>query len=105
MKISFSPQRRDDALVIEKTIGDRLRINGELYNFNSLEEGDEVPAGAIPTEWIIGPVRRGNGEIDLTILLPHGPNPPQHVAFPEPIIVTENGLIALPTEENFDVVA
>lgn len=95
MRILFSPQRRDDALTLEKT-GDRLRINGELFNFNPLAEGDTIPAGEIPCDWILGPVERIDGEIHLTLILPHGPNPSHAVAFPEPITVAEDGPIAIP---------
>lgn len=99
MIITFAPQRRDEALTLEKTSGDRLRINGELFNFNPLEDGDTIPAGAIPCEWIVGPVKRIDGEVRLTIVLPHGPNPSHAVAFPEPINVNEDGPIAVPHDE------
>lgn len=110
MRISFSPQRRDDTLSLECTSGDRLRINGDLFNFNTLEDGDLIPAGAIPCEWIVGPVEKVDGEVRLTLILPHGPNPSQVVAFPEPITVTQDGLIGVPfdepaREEPADVVA
>lgn len=98
MHITFSPQRRDDTLTLEKT-GDRLRINGELFNFNPLGEGDEIPSDQIPNPWIIGPVTRMDGEIHLTLILPHGPNPSQAVAFPEPIHVTQDGPITIPQDE------
>lgn len=91
MKISFSPQRRDDSLALERVSPDRLRINGELFNFGPLAEGDKISPDRIPCEWICGPVERINGEIHLTLILPHGPNPSQAVAFPEPISVSENG--------------
>jgi hypothetical protein len=93
MRISFSPQRRDDTLTLERTTQDRIRINGELYNFNPLAEGDTLPAGEVPCEWIVGPVTRVNGEIHLTLIRPHGPNPTHAEAFPEPIHVTEDGPI------------
>lgn len=96
MRISFSPQRRDDVLVLEKSSGDRLRINGELFNFNPLAEGDTIPAGAIPCDWIVGPVERVGGEVCLTVILPHGPNPSPAVAFPEPITVIEDGTVPIP---------
>lgn len=99
MLISFSPQRRDGALVLEKSSGDRLRINGELFNFNPLDDGDVIPAGAVPCDWIVGPVERIDGEIRVTVILPHGPNPSQAVAFPEPVTVTEDGPIVVPTDE------
>lgn len=96
MRIMFSPQRRDDTLTLEKSNGDRLRINGELFNFNPLEDGDTIPAGAIPCKWIVGPVERIDGEVHVTVILPHGPNPSQAVAFPEPIAVTDDGPIEVP---------
>lgn len=99
MRISFSPQRRDDTLALEQTTTDRLRINGELFNFSTMEDGDVIPAGTIPCDWIRGAVEKIDGEVRLTLRLPHGPTPSQAVAFPEPITVTEDGPISLPGEE------
>lgn len=91
MIIHFSPQRRDDTLTLEKSSGDRLRINGELFNFNTLSDGDVIPAGAVPCDWIVGPVEKVSGEVRLTLVLPHGPNPTHAQAFPSSITVTEDG--------------
>lgn len=102
MRISFSPQSRYDTLTLERTSPDRVRINGELFNFGPLAEGDTIPAGEVPCEWIAGPVERIDGEIHLTLILPHGPNPSQAVAFPEPIHVTQDGPITLPGETDVD---
>lgn len=99
MKISFSPCGFTDpsiCLSLERTASDRLRINGELFNFSPLDEGDIIPSGAMPCEWILGPVSRIDGEICLTLLLPHGSNPEAHMAFPEPIIDPPTGPIDLP---------
>lgn len=102
MIIYFSPQRRGGRIELEKYDGDRLRINGEMFNFNPLAEGDTIPAGVIPCDWISGPVERIDGEVHLTLILPHGPNPSHAVAFPEPIHVTQDGPITLPGEANVD---
>lgn len=99
MHVMLIPQLRDDTLTLERTAPDRLRINGELFNFAPLAEGDTIPAGNIPCEWIVGPVERIDGEIHLTLILPHGPNPSQAVAFPEPIHVTQEGPVAVPQDE------
>jgi hypothetical protein len=103
MKIIFSPQRRDGTLELEKSQGNRLRINGELFNFNPLSPGDVIPAGTVPSDWIIGPVEHVGGHVTLTLILPHGPNPSQAVAFPAPVIVTEDGDISVPHDEVDDV--
>lgn len=96
MRISFSPQRRNDTLVLERTAPDRLRINGDLFNFGPLAEGDAIPAGAIPCDWIVGAIERVDGEIHLKVILPHGASPDPHVAFPAPIIDPPEGPIGLP---------
>lgn len=99
MRIFFTPQRRDDTLTLEKSNGDRLRINGELFNFDTLPDGGSIPAGQVPCGWVAGPVDRVNGELHLTLILPHGPNPSEAVAFPQPINVSFDGVIAVPHDE------
>lgn len=98
MQISFSPQRRDDALIASK-VGDILTINGDLFDFSSLPDGATIPG--VPCEFITGPVDRIDGEIHLTLILPHGRNPSQAIAFPDPITVTEDGPIAIPQESDY----
>lgn len=96
MRITFSPQRRDDKLIVSKD-GDKLTINGDVYDFSVIPDGAMLPAEAIPGEFIVGPVIRINGEIEITLLLPHGPNPPQSVAFPKDIVIIQDGDIPIPS--------
>ncbi len=95
MRIRLSPQRRDDALVVSKT-GDVLIINGEVFDFSVIPDGAMLPADAISTEYVTGGIERVSGDLHLTLMLPHGENPPQHVAFPEPIINPPDGLLEFP---------
>lgn len=95
MQINLSPVRMDETLDVSKA-GDKIVINGQLFDFTQLPEGATLPAEAIDSEHFVGPVERINGELHLTLRLPHGPNPSQAVAFPEPIHVTEDGPIELP---------
>lgn len=96
MKISFSPVGVFKALVVERPSVSQLRVNGELFNFDPLGDGDIIPSGAIPCEWFIGPVENIDGEIQLSLRLPHGTNPDAHVAFPAPIIDPPLGVVDLP---------
>ena len=95
MLINFSPIRSDRALEITKT-GETLTINGESFDFSQLPNGATVPREAIGCEFIISDVNRVNGEIELTILLPHGANASHEARFPEPINMTTNGQVVLP---------
>lgn len=98
MIIKLSPVRDDNPLAVE-VVGDVLAINGEPFDFTQLSEGETLPADAIVSEHFLGQVERINGELHLTLRLPHGPNPPRHVAFPDPIHVTQDGPVKLPTDE------
>jgi hypothetical protein len=95
MRISFSPQRRDDSLEVSKA-GDVLTIKGQVFDFSSLPDGGAIPAGEVPCEWITGPVERVGGELHLTLILPHGANPSAAVAFPAEIVGPTDGPIAVP---------
>ncbi|KQU97039.1 hypothetical protein ASD00_19515 [Ensifer sp. Root31] len=95
MKICLSPSRRDDALAVVKA-GDVLTINGAAFDFSMLPDGATIPNGAIPCEWIIGPVERLAGRLHLTLILPHGANPSPAVAFPVALHHPPDGELALP---------
>ncbi|MCF6780939.1 hypothetical protein [Stutzerimonas stutzeri] len=98
MNIKISPVRMDETLTASLA-GDVLTLNGEAFDFTQLPEGATLPAEAINSDWITGPVSRISGELHLTLRLPHGPNPSQNVAFPESLRVTEDGPIRLPTDQ------
>lgn len=102
MRISLSPIRTDSLLQVERA-GDILTINGQAFDFTSLPDGATIPAGVVPCDWIAGPVDRVGGKIHITIVLPHGANPPDEVAFPSPIIDPPDGEVVLPKEaDNVD---
>ena len=95
MKINLSPQRRDDTLTVTKQ-GDTLTVNGTAYDFSQLPDGATLPADAIDCEYIRGDVERIDGELHLTLLLPHGVGAPEETRFPEPIVDPADGLLPLP---------
>ncbi|WP_286952814.1 MULTISPECIES: hypothetical protein [Aminobacterium] len=95
MLINLSPIRDDRTLEVSK-VGDALTINGDTYDFSQLPEGATLPREAIGCEFILSDVNRINGEIELTILLPHGANASHEARFPEPLTVTNDGEVVLP---------
>lgn len=95
MRISFSPSRMDGALTLARQ-GDVLTINGQSLDFSSLPDGATLPPEAITSDWIVGPVERIGGVLHLALILPHGARPSPVVAYPEPIIVTTDGPVAVP---------
>ena len=95
MKITLYPVRRDSQLTVGRQ-GDTLTINGIAYDFSVIPEGATLPASAVDCEYITGSVERINGVLQISLVLPHGPNPSQAVAFPEPLINPADGVLELP---------
>ena len=95
MQIKLSPQRRDDALTVNKQ-GDVLTINGTAYDFTAVTEGATLPASATDCPYLIGKIERIGGVLHLNMLLPHGANASQSVRFPSPIINPANGVMEFP---------
>lgn len=95
MHITLNPQRRDDTITVSKS-GETLTINGIAYDFSVIPGGATLPASAVDCEYITGNVERINGVLHISLILPHGPNPSQEVAFPEPLINPANGVLELP---------
>jgi len=103
MHIKLNPQRRDDQLTVIKSV-DILTINGETFDLSVIPEGATLPADAIDSEFFSGPVERIDGVLHITLTLPHGPNPQQHVAFPADIVNPPDGEIELPKNIEGEVV-
>lgn len=95
MIINLIPLRTDEELTVFVE-GDTITLNGVELDFGPLPEGATLPQRAVTNDWFAGPVSRINGEINVTIRLPHGPNPSPAVCHPEPIVVTEDGEVSLP---------
>lgn len=94
-KINLSPQVRDGTLTVSKS-GDALTINDVTYDFTPLTEGSTLPAEAVECEYIVGEVKRVDGEIELTLLLPITRDASEAAKYPEPITMTTDGEVALP---------
>lgn len=99
--ITLSPMRRDDDLTLH-CAGDVLTANGAAYDFSDLPEGGLLPRAAVACDWLASDVTRINGQLHLTLILPHGPipwpAPPESavVTHPEPLHITTDGPVALP---------
>lgn len=95
MKIFLSPVRSDAQLFVSVK-KNTISINDTQFDFNSINEGDKIPVSEVGSKWIVSDVIRINGEIQLTLILPHGAKPPKETLFPKPIIVQTDGVIHLP---------
>jgi hypothetical protein len=96
MKITLSPQRRDDGPLTLSRQGDVLTIDSVVYDFSPLPDGGTLPGDAVDCQWLVGDVERIDGKLQLTLLLPHGSNAPEATRFPAPIIDPPDGEVLLP---------
>ncbi|WP_283184134.1 hypothetical protein [Pseudomonas svalbardensis] len=95
MIIKLSPQRRDDVLGVTKN-GDVLTINGEVFDFSPMADGDSLPATAVMSEWFSGQIDKNNGELELALFLPLPANFSQAQAFPQPLLNVPDGPVLFP---------
>ncbi|VVM40656.1 hypothetical protein PS631_00264 [Pseudomonas fluorescens] len=81
MIIKLSPVRSDLVLSAIKT-GEILEINAVAFDFSRLPDGATLPAEAVGCEFVIAPIERVNGELVLTLMLPHSADAPAAARFP-----------------------
>ena len=94
MRINFSPSRKDVRLTLYVE-GDTVKVNGELFDFSPLPEGSTLPCTAIDSNWFVGDVYRKDGDIHISVILPHGIDAPYETRFPQPV-TCERGEVPLP---------
>lgn len=96
MNILLSPVRMDvDVFKVIKK-GNSLSVNGEVYDFSQMNDGDTLPREAIAGDNFLGDVNMDNGVITLTLRLPLPWNYSQAQAFPEPLLNVPDGPVKLP---------
>lgn len=101
MKFKFSPMRANTPL--EGSVqGDLLTLNGQVLDFSEIAEGSMVPFTSFDCPWLASDVVRSDGEICVTLIIPHGADAPEETLFPANFTsylqVTE-GVIPVPLYE------
>lgn len=96
MLIQLSPVRADADLHIVKQ-GDTLTINGVALDFSRLGNGCSLPAAAIGSSWVTGTAERIDGDLVITLRMPHGADASERARFPTDIVNPADGQVFLPT--------
>jgi hypothetical protein len=92
-KITLSPQYSDHSLKLEKR-GSILTIGDKPCDFAQLADGSDVPPEAIDNEYIVGGITKGDGIVNITVLMPYSDaDAPNSVLFPKPIMMIADGEI------------
>lgn len=98
MQLTLIPVRRDDRLQLSRA-GDVLTVQGDVLDFSGLPEGATLPKEAVKCAWLASDVERIDGQIQLSLILPHGPKAPEQSLFPDLMVLTEDGPVALPPHD------
>lgn len=94
MLINLSPVRSDEQLTLAVS-GDTLLINDVAFDFSPLPEGAILPVAAIGSSGITEDVKRVDGVIQVTVMLPHADDASEAARFPQPITAAD-GPVELP---------
>lgn len=94
MRLTLSPMRRDDTLVLSRA-GDTLTLNGQVMDLSGATPSTPLPCDSLDCPWIVSDVTRVEGQICLSIILPHGPAAAPGVLYPEPIVLADADTITL----------
>ena len=92
MKINFNPQRSDADLIVSVS-GDIVVINGDAFDFSAIPDGATLTSSAVSGSNFSGDISRINGEIELSVILPHKENAPTSITFPASVLITSGDLI------------
>ncbi|MEZ5796712.1 MAG: hypothetical protein R3D63_03995 [Paracoccaceae bacterium] len=95
MHIELIPIRMDATLEAHLA-GEVLTLNGQAVDLSAVTEAEPLAAETLGCPWICGEVTRRDGEIRLSLLLPHGADAPEEMRFPAPISRRRTGPLPLP---------
>lgn len=95
MILTFSPMRHDATLTLHR-LGDRLMVNGQMLDLSGLAEGARIEAEGLDCPWLASDVVRRDGQLHLTLILPHGAEAPDETLYPLPLVVAADGPVAVP---------
>lgn len=93
MKITLTAQRRDGRLTV-RVDGDTLVVNGDVFDFTRLNDGESIEVGGM----FAGPTRRIAGEIEAVILLPYGADTAAPMS-DDYVFSLDDGVLAVPGHE------
>ncbi len=94
MIIKLSPVRSDADLSVFKS-GDTLEVNAVAIDLSRLPDGATLPAEAVGCDFVVAPIERINGDLVLTLMLPHAADAPQAARFPVDLYPVD-GQVQLP---------
>ncbi len=97
MKIHFMPQQRLDSVKYQRVGPYQIEVNGELFDFSRLQEGDELIAPvAVKSTWFAHRVSVEGEHLCLSLFVPVASGFNFSGVQPVDVTVEHNSVIELP---------
>lgn len=77
-------------------LGEALVVDGEIFDFAQLGEGEVLPRSAVSGQWLQSDVERVGGVLRMAILMPYLEPASEAVRFPAPVEMVSDGPVPLP---------
>ena len=98
VNIKFSPTRSDDMeLLTVKVKGFVLTVNGEVFDFSPLQDGDSLHPDAVESLYFTGDITCTDGDLNVALLMPYRPTEEESILFPATVSV-KTGTVKVPTD-------
>lgn len=98
INIKFHPTRSDDMeLLAVKVKGFVLTINGEVFDFSPLQDGDMLHPDAVDSLYITGDITRTGDDLNIGLLMPYRYTNDESITFPVDVSV-KTGIVKVPTD-------
>lgn len=98
INIKFYPTRSDDMeLLTVKVKGFVLTVNGEVFDFSPLQDGDTLHPDAVESLYFTDHITRIGDDLSVGLLMPYRFTDDKDITFPEDVSV-KTGIVKVPTD-------
>lgn len=98
VNIKFYPARTDIMELLTVSVkGFVLTVNGEVFDFSPLQDGDTLHPDAVDNLYFTDFISRVGDDLNVGLLMPYRFTEDKAITFPEPVSV-KSGKVKVPTD-------
>lgn len=98
VNIKFSPTRSDVMPLLTVSVkGFAITVNGEVFDFSPLQDGDTLNSFAIDSDYFVGDTTVTGADLNVTLAMPYRYTDDESITFPKAVSV-RSGKVKVPTD-------
>lgn len=98
VKIKFYPARTDTMELLTVSVkGFVLTVNGEVFDFSPLQDGDTLNSFAVDSLYFTDDITRDGADLIVGLLMPYRYTDDKDILYPESVTV-KAGVVKVPTD-------